>query len=53
MLDLGQHMCPGFGGAAGREDAASFWVVCELVLVPQTLKILSLIRCFFDLVDVN
>jgi len=53
MLDLGQRMCPGFGGVAGCEDEASFWAVCESVLAPQTLKILSRIRCVFDLVDVN
>jgi hypothetical protein len=53
MLDLGQRMCPGFGGEGGCEDEVSFWAVCEPVLVPQTLKTLSQIRCVFDPVDVN
>ena len=53
MHDLGQRKCHGSGGEAGCEDAASSWAVCELVLVPQTLKILSRIGCVSDLVDVN
>ncbi len=53
MHDPEQCGCPEFGGEVGCGDELSFWAVCDLVLVPQTLKILLRIRHVFDLADAN